>query len=369
MNAKTGAILVGVGVFFIVLLNIRWGDVPNLVKAYAILGMGLVCIAAFFTAQGSQGEVVQAGTEVTYQVASAIAAAVIIGSILASLGGFPFWDIFEEDGWGERASRDFQLEGQVLSEDAAVLVVNVTSMDLEILSWGNPEIAANGTITVFAGSAEKAEEYLNETSISITRGPDKGLPLYRIEVDSPERRTSFGRRAYHLDLTVRVPSTAKMDLDLRLVSGNIDLEELTVGRSKLKGVSGKVSFDGVVGDVLNVSVVSGEVIGSLTFEEATLSAVSGDMDLEMGSSSGTYRLKSTSGGITAWVPTGDQVGLSLKGSTLTGEVDFPISDLEFSVEKKRQKRAQTPGYADKEVRIAIWMSTLTGDIGARAGSS
>ena len=94
MNPNAGAVLIAIGVFFILILNVQWDQIPELVRAYSILGAGLVCLAAFATVQGTKGEGVMIGAEVAHQVAGAVAAAIILGSIFTSLGGFPFWDLY-----------------------------------------------------------------------------------------------------------------------------------------------------------------------------------------------------------------------------------------------------------------------------------
>lgn len=369
MNPKTGAFLIGLGVFFLLLLNVRWSEITALVRAYAVLGMGIVCVAAFFTSRSSASIATEAGAEVTYQVASAIGAAIILGTVFASLGGFPFWGLVDEEDRGRSASRNFQLETQVLTDEAASLAIDVDALDLKILSWGNAELAVNGSVRVYADSTERAEEYLNQTKVSISRGEQAGKPLFRIEVSTPEARSIFGRRGYKLNLTIQVPSDARIDLDCESVNGLYELRDLRLGKGLIKTVNGDLELLGVEGDTLSASTTNGRINGTLAFSSANLSTLNGGIDLNIGERTGAYRLKNTNGNVVVVLPAGDDVGYSLKASTFNGAVQFEPVGLGYSVDRRNRKEAQTTGYESKLVRISVEAGTLNGEVRAELGGS
>ncbi len=369
MNPKTGAFLIGLGVFFLLLLNVRWGEISALVRAYAVLGMGLVCVAAFFTSRRSTNMATEAGAEVTYQVASAIGAAIILGTVFGSLGGFPFWGLMDEEDRGKYAERDFELEAQVLIENAASLAIDVDTLDLRILGWGNAELAVNGSVKVFADSNEQAEERLNQTKVSISRATETGKPAFRIEVSTPEARSIFGRRGYRLSLTIHVPFETSMDLDCESVNGRYEVRDLRLGRSQIKTVNGDIELSGVEGNLLSASTTNGRINGTLAFGSANLSTLNGQVELNIGKSTGAYRLKSTNGNVVVMLPAGDDIGYSLKASTLNGAVQFEPVGLVYSVDRRNRKEAQTTGYASKLVKIAIEAATLNGEVRAELQSS
>ncbi len=358
MNPRTGAMIIGIGVFLLLLLNVRWAEVSALVRAYTVLAMGIVSIAAFMAVQGSEGEGVVIGTEITYHVASGIAAAIIVGSLFVYLGGFPFWS---EVDWSDEASEDFQLDGQVLAEDEARVIVNETSMEIEVVAWGRPEVSANGTITVYASSQEKAEEFLNQSSVRLLREVEDGMPVFRITVEGPDRDTA-GYRGHGLILTIMVPAESVLDLNLRSVSGDMILRGLSMSRGDLKGTSGDVTLDSVKAESVDVSLVSGDIQGELMCESAQMKTISGRIDLVIGRRTGSYDLASTSGSIVCEVPGGDDIGLTLEGRTTSGDVEFPALDFEFSTDRNSRKEGRTPGYESKEIRISISGRTFSGDV-------
>lgn len=358
MNPKTGAVIIGIGVFFLLLLNVRWGEVSAMVRAYTVLAMGIVSIAAFAAVQGSEGVEVEIGTEISYHVASGIAAAIIVGSLFAYLGGFPFWS---EMDWSERASEDFRLESQVLTEEKAKLIVNETSMDIEVVTWERPEVSANGTITVYGSSQEKAEEFLNQSRVQMTREMEDGLPVFRFTVEGPDRSTA-GYRGRSLVLTIMVPEESVLDLSLRSVSGEMVLRALAMSRGDLRGTSGDIVLDSVEAEILDLSVISGDITGELECGNARVKTLSGKIDISIGRRTGSYELSSTSGSVICGVPEDEDVGFSLEGSTTSGVVDFPVGDLDLTTDRDRRKEGRTPGYESKEVRISISGSTISGDV-------
>lgn len=369
MNPKTGASLIGLGVFLLLLLNVGWGEIPALVRAYSVLGVGLVCFGAFVASRSLASTAGEAGAEVGYQVASAIGAAIILGTVFGALGGSPFWGLVDEEDRGKYAEANVQLETQVLVDKAASLVIEVDSLDLQILGWENAELAVNGSVKVFADSSERAEENLNQTKVSMSRTTEAGKPTFRIEVSTPEARSIFGRRGYKLSLTVRVPFETSMDLDCECGSGQYEVQDLRLGEGRLKITNGNLKLSGVTGDALSASTTNGNIDGTLTFGSANLSTLNGNVDLQIGEGTGAYRVKTTNGNVKVILPVGDDIGYSLKATTINGAVEYTPVGLDYSLDRRNRKEAETAGYASKLIRIAVEAETLNGWVRAEVESS
>ncbi|MBU7004499.1 MAG: DUF4097 family beta strand repeat protein [Theionarchaea archaeon] len=365
MNPSGGAIIIGIGVFFLLIINVQWGEVPELVRAYTVLGAGLVCLAAFATAQGTSGDLAAAGAEVAHQVAGFVAAAIILGSFFASLGGFPFWDLMDEER-GDDVSRELEIGSQVLTGNGATLSFDLVSVDLELVTWDKPEIEANGTIRVYGSSTEKANEYLNQTEVRMVRGEHGGAPTFTIEVDAPEAGRPLGYRGYKLYVTLKVPGNVKFDLDLACVSGDYTISDVDVGDAVLKTTSGDVVLEGIEGEDLRVNSVSGNIDGSVTFGKVELSTISGDVSVDLGEVTSACEVRTTSGDIYLGVPKGEDIGYSLEASTTSGWVDFDPEPLDYSLDKRAHKVGETPGFSGKPIRITFDGSTVSGNIRVRS---
>jgi hypothetical protein len=360
VNPNTGAVLIAIGVFFLLILNVQWGEIDPMVRAYSVLGAGLVCLAAFATVQGATGDGALVTAELAHQVSGAAAAAIILGSLFASLGGFPFWNLMD-GGMGEEARRDLDIQEELVPGERAKLSLSAVSVELEMVTWGRPEVGVNGTISVYGSSVEKAEEYLNQTVVRMVRDSNGDIPEFQIEVDAPGAGSSLGFRGYRLFITIKVPTGLALDLDLDCVSGDYTISDLLIGDALVKTVSGDVVIDDIAGDILRVSTVSGEIDGAITFTGANLNTISGNIDIAVGEKSGTYEFKSTSGNVDFTVPGGD-IGLSLEASTVSGRVVFDAEGLEYTEDKRSDKVAETAGYSGKAVKIEIEGSTISGNI-------
>ncbi len=363
MNPKTGAVLIGIGIFFMLLINIRWGEIPGIVRAYIVLGLGMVSLGTFFATFSPRSDEAVVGLEIIYHAAGGIAAAVIIGSFFVWVGGTPFWNIADED-WGERALKDFRLEGQVLMDESAGLILDLASADVRIVGWGNPELAVNGTLRVYAGTKEKAEERLGHTDVALSRETREGQPSFTIEVTGAEPR-ALGREGYRLSLTVFVPSQTEMELDVNTASGDIELEGVKLGDANLGTFSGGISLEAVEGRSLNVSVLSGNIRGNLTVESSHLSTWSGRIVVALGKQSGAHEIVSRSGNVDVSVPVGADVGLSAKARTTSGRASVLVENIEYTIDKTSLKEAQTAGYDSMEVRIAVDARTVSGNVHIR----
>jgi len=107
----------------------------------------------------------------------------------------------------------------------------------------------------------------------------------------------------------------------------------------------------------------------MAFGSANLSTLNGRIDLKIGKRTGAYRLKNTNGNVLVILPPGDDVGYSLKASTLNGAVQFGPVGLDYSVDRRNRKEAQTTGYESKLVRISVEAGTLNGEVRAELEGS
>ncbi len=366
MNPKTGAAIIGIGLFFLLLLNVNWGEIEGLVRAYAVLGLGMVCVGVFLASQGTGGQVSDTLMEVLHHAAGGIGAAIIVGSIFASLGGLPFWSWQWEGKAGERASRAFAYS-EALTGSEAQLAFDLEAIDLWLVVWGNSEISVNGTIEAYAETRARADERLNQTMIELSRDNKKGMPAFTLRVDSP--KAAPGRRAYKVNATIYVPASIRWDLRLDSATGKYELRSVKVAEGDLRIISGSVLLDGVTGDAMNVSVVSGSINAATSLREGRLSTVSGSVTVQLEEASGSYALKSTSGTIQVTVPSGDMVGYALKGRTTSGSVRYSLEGLQYSIDRNTRKEARTIDYDSKSTRIDLDMSTVSGSIVVEGSTS
>jgi len=364
MNPRTGAALIVLGVFILALLNVEWESVPGLVKAYAVLASGIICLAAFFAVRGEPSELSKVLVDVTFQATSGFAAAVIIATVLASLGAFPFDELLTGMGWSESATKPVDLGSQVLLGERASLFIDITNADLYLLPGENSRISFSGRLTVYSNSEKNARELMNITRVKLLR-PRQGA--YRIEVERPQGGP-LPNRGYRLNLTVRVPEDVKVSLDFDAVNGHLTLGKILLGGANVSITNGDLTLDGPVGERLSARLVNGRIRGSLTVQTAELSAWNGRIDISIGRGKGKYLLTNRNGNVNVRLPE-DEIGLLLDASTVNGRVEAGSLELDYERDSRTAKRGRSPSYDAKGIRIEVKASTINGNVEILGGKA
>ncbi len=343
------------------LVNVEWSAIPGLVRAHAVMAAGIVCLGVFVSARSSESDLVEIGGDVTYNIASAIAAAVIVGTIFTSLGGFPIWNLRDEEDWEAAAFRDFTFNVP-LGADRAGITWDLVETDAVIETWGNSEISVTGTLKVYSDvSEEDARSHLDALKIDLVRS-DGGGSDYVLEMSGDGSLISGLRRKVKVELAVKVPSDLAIDLDLKAASGELLVDGCLIGESELEVISGSITLRDTTGDSLSASVANGRVNGSLGFGTADVSVVNGGLNLSILPGGGDYELRNTNGPVEAMVPAADDLALWLKGETVNGDVVFERDGLNYSREKANSKEARTPGYDSADVHVKIDAATVNGEV-------
>ncbi|MDN5337532.1 MAG: hypothetical protein PWQ20_602 [Thermotogaceae bacterium] len=79
---------------------------------------------------------------------------------------------------------------------------------------------------------------------------------------------------------VEVPEDKILNLVIKKVSGNVELENLNVSSLNFSGVSGELECENITADKVSISLVSGDVnLDGLNSKKINLSSVSGDVKI------------------------------------------------------------------------------------------
>ena len=146
-----------------------------------------------------------------------------------------------------------------------------------------------------------------------------------------------------LAVTVYLPQSWYEQVDIRTVSGDIDIpDDFSVGQLLAKTTSGDITTQAGVSDGLDIQSVSGDIAASsasgpvraestsgqillegVSAEALTVTTVSGDIRLEGVTAAGTVVLKTTSGDIRLAAFDGAQMEIKTVSGNVTGTVLSP----------------------------------------------
>ena len=127
--------------------------------------------------------------------------------------------------------------------------------------------------------------------------------------------------------------------------------------------NGRLVFSNVYAESITGTTSNGRIEGDVEATDTVLSTSNGKIDLTIPCSvSGEYDLSTSNGDIKLTVSSSAEVGYDLDLSTSNGDIDINLSGLNYSLDQKTHKKAQSEGFSGKTVQIIIEASTSNGNI-------
>ena len=232
--------------------------------------------------------------------------------------------------------------------DGQVEVSNVRGR-IQVEAWDRNEVQVTGTLGEGSDfSLEGSDSHLvieikteggDDWSWFGSRGPHEDTLL---EVKVP-RRTSLEVDGVSADVVVTGIAGAK-ELDVESVSGDVevqgDAERVEVSsvsgdarvtsktrRAKLETVSGDLEAHGISGSLAAESVSGSMTLEAEQLDDADLSTVSGDVDLDVGAvTGGRIRVESMSGEVSLLVPA--SLSARIEAETFSGKIRSDFGTVE-----------------------------------------
>ena len=237
------------------------------------------------------------------------------------------------------------------SDDSSVHVI----YDRELMPEINVHMEGN-CLTIGLADDQKPKKKgcyfgLEGEDITINSFSDLGKLFRNIHVV-----TSMGRDSR---ITLTLPEGCAPDLNVRTLSGDISLEDVSAGEVTLNSTSGDISVEGVEATALTASTTNGEVNvdlpEELTLERAELRTTSGDVEARLNA----HRCKAQS-------MSGD---VSLEGRIREAEVGSVSGDVNLRADVEQVNVKSVSGDVDvtcdsEELREVTAQST-SGDVDVR----
>lgn len=262
--------------------------------------------------------------------------------------------------------------------DAQVEISNVRG-SIHVVGWDRNEVQVTGTLGdgsefSLGGSdshlvIEIKSEGGSDWSWFGSRGPREDTVL---EVKVP-RQAALEVEGVSADVRVDGIAGAK-ELDVESVSGDVevqgDAERVEVSsvsgdatltsntrRARLETVSGDLEARGVSGNLAAESVSGRVTLEAVELEDADLSTVSGDVDLDVGAvSGGRIRVESMSGEVTIAVPA--NLSARIEAETFSGSIRSDFGSVEDGDGPGSSLKA-TAGGGDAEMSLESFSGDLT----------
>ena len=165
----------------------------------------------------------------------------------------------------------------------------------------------------------------------------------RVRLETKRQGGSFGHGGVEVRYTIRVPSSAQVEL--QTTNGEVRVSGVTRG-ARLSTTNGEINGRGLAGEV-----------------RAT--TTNGGVDLELSSLTQPVHVSTTNGGVTVRIPSNAKA--DLQASCTNGGID--VKGLELDVEGERTRRRVSGRLNGGGPRIDVRRPTAGSRCGAAAGKS
>jgi DUF4097 and DUF4098 domain-containing protein YvlB len=126
--------------------------------------------------------------------------------------------------------------------------------------------------------------------------------------------------------------------------------------------NGVITLNDIESPTINVDTTNGGIFGTITSSETHFSTTNGVITIELTASSGEHEFDTTNGIIELTLPTGSDIGYSIDLDTSVGAIDVNLPNMDYSVDRIRNKIGETEGFSSKDIQININADTTIGAI-------
>ena len=266
------------------------------------------------------------------------------------------WDDFTDMTY--RATEDITLNSPI---EAGTVNLSIDSVNgaVEVSPWAGDtvkidlEVKAKGSST--ADAEDNLEEFVYDMSSDVSGGEQD------IELTFPMPSMSLWN-TYSVFIQVYVPE-GEMDMILvDLTNGAITINDLEISALDLDTTNGAIRLSNIETSSISAHTTNGGIFGTLSSTGGTFSTTNGAIDIDLEAQSGAYNFDTTNGSIDINLPSGSDIGYNINLDTSIGSIDVNLSNMDYTVNRSREKVGETVGYDSKTVQIEIDADTTIGGI-------
>lgn len=266
------------------------------------------------------------------------------------------WNDFDDMTY--RATKDIPLSASIEAETVS-LSINSVNGAVEVIPWSGDtlkidlEVKAKGSST--ADAEEKLDDFVYDLSNDVN-GVEQDFAL-----TFPMTSMSLWS-TYSVFIQVYVPDG---EMDMMLIdttNGAITIDDMEISSLDLDTTNGAIKVLDVHTATINAHTTNGGISGSITSDVGVFTTTNGAIDIALEPQSGLYRFDTTNGSIDLNLPDGTDVGFDIKLDTSIGSIDVNLPNIDYNVDRSREKVGKTVGYDAKTIQIEIDADTTIGGI-------
>ena len=260
--------------------------------------------------------------------------------------------------WAYRSEATKTYSGTVSTASVYLEVDNINGL-VRVSTWDKAEYRIDVRVRAGGSSQKNAEDNLASFRSSLDERVDQGQKRLILIYDLP----LFSSSRYSIEVEAFLPSSSLATLDLESSNGGVYLTEIRGDALGATTSNGPLLFDNVHAESLAGRTSNGRIGGTVEAKDTVLSTSNGRIELRVLSTvSGQYDLRTSNGAIELDVSQQLQVGYNLDLSTSNANINIDLPNLDYSLNQKTEKRAQTTGFGSRTIQITLKAATSNSNI-------
>jgi hypothetical protein len=266
------------------------------------------------------------------------------------------WTDFDDNTY--RATRDVTLN-QAIEAATVNLSVNSVNGAVDVSPWNGDEVQIDLEIKARGSTTAEAEDNLDDFNYDLSTNLSGDVQDISLTFPMPSMNLW---NKYSVYVQVYVPEDEVDEIDIETTNGAISITGLEASKLSLDTTNGAIRFSDIHVIDLLAHTTNGAISGTVTSTTGSYSTTNGAIDITLGASSGYYTLDTTNGGIDVNLPSDSDIGYKINLDTSIGSLDVNLPNIEYSVDRTREKVGKTAGYDSKTIQIEIDADTSIGGI-------
>jgi len=245
-----------------------------------------------------------------------------------------------------------------LDADALILTVENVNGGIGVSPWNGDSVELELEIRAKGDTDAEAERNLDDFEYNLQDTTTGGTQ--ELSLTFPISNTNWN--LYTVVVTVKVPEGVETELVLDSTNGKIIVSDLVLTGIDVETTNGFITLNDVESPTIYVDASNGGIFGTITSSETRLSTTNGVINIELTAQSGEHNFDTTNGIIELTLPTGTDIGYSLDLENTIGNIDVNLPNMDYSVDRTRNKIGETEGFSSKDIQIIINADTTIGAI-------
>jgi len=228
---------------------------------------------------------------------------------------------------------------------------------ITVQTWDKTDYQIVASITARGATQAEADQNLANLGKDLTEGALAGAQTLTLIYSSP----ILINNPYQIAVEVRLPASAKLNLDLTTSNGAITIENVVGDTVKAQTSNARINAENVKATRVTLSTSNAVVSGNVEGDTVSISTSNARVELTVPSTiSGRYDVSTSNADVDVTV--GASAACRLDAQTSNGQVSFNLPNLTYSRNQATSKTAETSDYSSAQIKIQVTIRTSNADV-------